>query len=100
MFNKLKQYKDMRSQAKDVQNTLSEETVHADVGGKVHIVMDGNQKIVSMEIDDEYMTPEKKDQLQKDIIECLERAQTKVKQMLITKMRSGELNMPDMGGMM
>jgi len=100
MFSKLKQVKDMRSQAKDMKNALSEEKVQADVNGKINVVMDGNQKIVSLEIDEEYLNPEKKEQLQKDIIEALERGQTKVKQMLVTKMRSGELSMPDMGGMM
>ena len=100
MFSKLKQYKDMRGQAKDMQNSLSEETVHANVDDKIHVVMDGNHKIVSLEINEEYLKPENKEKLQKDIIEVMERAQTKVKQMLITKMRSGDLKMPDMSGMM
>ena len=100
MFNKLKQVKDMRSQAKQMENSLSEETVQADVNGKINIVMDGNQKIVSLDISEEYLTPEKKEQVEKDIIEVIERGQTKVKQMMIKKMRSGELDMPDMSGMM
>lgn len=100
MFSKLKQVKDMRSQAKTMENALAEETVQADVNGKVNIVMDGNQKIVSLDIDSELLTPDNKERLQKDIIEVIERAQAKVKQMLMTKMRSGEIQMPDMGGMM
>ena len=100
MFSKLKQVKDMRSQAKSMENSLSEETVNADVDNKIHIVMDGNQKIVSLDIDEEYLNPGKKEKLQKDIIEVIERGQTKVKQMMIQKMRSGDLKMPDMSGMM
>ena len=100
MFSKLKQVKDMRSQAKSMENALSEETVQADVDNKIHVVMDGNQKIISLDIDEYYLNPENKEKLQKDIIEVLERAQTKVKQMLITKMRSGDLKMPDTSGLM
>lgn len=83
-----------------MENTLAEETVHADVNGKVNIVMDGNQKIVSLDIDPELLNAENKERLEKDIIEVIERAQTKVKQMLMTKMRSGEIQMPDMSGLM
>jgi DNA-binding protein YbaB len=52
MFQKLKQYKDLRDSAKEAQSVLSKETVHADsVGGKIGVVMDGNQQILSIDID-------------------------------------------------
>lgn len=100
MFSKLKQYKDLRSQAKQMENALSQEIVHADVENKIHIAMDANQKIISLDIDPEYLNPEKKEKLQKDLIEVMERAQTKVKQALMMKMKSGELKMPDTSGLM
>ncbi|HMB66091.1 MAG TPA: YbaB/EbfC family nucleoid-associated protein, partial [Patescibacteria group bacterium] len=51
MFNKLKQYKDLRSQAKTMQDSLSEESITMEKKG-VKIVMDGNMKVKSMEIQD------------------------------------------------
>ncbi|MDO8583961.1 MAG: YbaB/EbfC family nucleoid-associated protein [bacterium] len=52
MFNKLKQFKDLRSKAKEITQTLSQETVEGTAGwGKVKIKMDGNQKILAVTID-------------------------------------------------
>ena len=42
MLTKLKQFKDLRAQAKTMQSTLSHETAHGSgAGGKVNVVMDG-----------------------------------------------------------
>lgn len=49
MFNKLKQIKDLRSQAKTMQNALAEESVTVDKNG-VTVVMNGNMEVVKIEI--------------------------------------------------
>ncbi len=49
MFNKLKQFKDLRSQAKTMQEELSKETVTVEKGG-IKVVMDGNMKVSSISI--------------------------------------------------
>ncbi len=49
MFNKLKHLKDLRSQAKTMQNALAEESVEVEKGG-VTIMMDGNMKITSVKV--------------------------------------------------
>lgn len=51
MFNKLKQFKDLRDQAKKMQNALSGETITAEKGG-VKIVMNGNMEITSVTINE------------------------------------------------
>ena len=51
MFNKLKQVKDLRSQAKAMQDSLSQESVTLDKGG-IKLTMDGNMKITKLEIED------------------------------------------------
>lgn len=51
MFNKLKQLKDLRSQAKSIQNVLSQETIESEKGG-VKIVMDGNMEVKSITINE------------------------------------------------
>ena len=50
MFNKLKQFKDLRSQAKVLQNALSNETVIIEKGG-VKVIMNGNMEITQLTFD-------------------------------------------------
>lgn len=100
MLSKLKQYKDLRSQAKSVQSVLSEETVHATgAGGKVNIVMDGNQKILSLDIDDGLLAPEHKAKIEKGVQEALEDATKKIQRVMAKKIQSGEMEMPDISGL-
>ncbi len=52
MFGKLKQFKDMRDQAKVIQEKLSKETCEGSAGfGKIKIVINGTQQILSVTID-------------------------------------------------
>ena len=52
MFTKLKQFKDIRSRAKTIQDALSKEKVEGSAAwGKVKISMDGNQKVMNVAID-------------------------------------------------
>ena len=97
MFQKLKQFKDLRSQAKKAQSVLEEVTVHADAaGGKIGVVMDGNQKILSINIDPSLLTPEKKETIEKGIKSAIEDAMKKLQRLMLQKMKAGELEMPDM----
>lgn len=52
MFNKLKQIKDLRDQAKQMQNALSGESATVDKKGLV-ITMNGNMEITSVKINEE-----------------------------------------------
>ena len=51
MFNKLKQYKELRDQAKRMQSALAEETITVERGG-VKIVINGNMEITSVNINE------------------------------------------------
>jgi DNA-binding protein YbaB len=51
MFNKLKQIKDLRSQAKTVQGALSEVSVTEEYRG-ITITMDGNMQVENLKIAD------------------------------------------------
>ena len=51
MFNKLKQFKDLRSQAKQLQNTLSQEVINIQKNG-VTITINGNLEVQKVEIED------------------------------------------------
>src|SRR5437868_3023199 len=96
MFNKLKQFKDLRSQAKTMQNALAEETVYADSGsGKIQVVMDGNQHINGVQVDAEYLKPERKSELEKHLAEAFNSAVKKSQMAMAKKAKEmGNLNLP------
>ncbi|MFA5420658.1 MAG: YbaB/EbfC family nucleoid-associated protein [Patescibacteria group bacterium] len=50
MFNKLKQLKDLRSQAKTMQSALADEKVESEKNG-VKMVMNGNMEVMELKID-------------------------------------------------
>lgn len=93
MLNKLKQFKDLRSQAKKMQDELSKESVSVNAAGnKVVLTMNGNMKMTGLAIDDELLSPEKKNKLQDAIKEAHEDAMKKMQRIMATKMK-------DMGGL-
>jgi nucleoid-associated protein EbfC len=91
MFNKLKQFKDLRDQAKELQSQLAEETITI-TEGKVTLTMDGNLGIKSLDIDPEMLSVDKKEKLQKDIISAHEKALKKMQRTMAMKMK-------EMGGL-
>ena len=93
MFQKLKQFKDMRDQAKHLQDMLGKESVTADAAGsKVVLTMDGNLALTGLSIDDELLAPDKKDKLQSAIKEAHADALKKMQRIMAMKMK-------EMGGM-
>jgi len=58
MFQKLKHLKDLRSQAKQMQNALKDKTVEATAAhGRVKITMDGNLNVTSVVIEPALLAP-------------------------------------------
>lgn len=93
MFNKLKQFKDMRSQAKTLQSTLSQESVTVKAAGdQVVLMMDGNLTMTGLAIDDALMAPDKKEKLQNAIKEAHADALKKMQRIMMVKMK-------EMGGL-
>ena len=96
MFNKLKQFNDLRKQANTLKSALAEEKVEAE-NKAVKIVMDGNQEIKSLEIKEEFLSKEKKKDLEKYIQECIADAIKKVQRKMAMKMQQmGGLDLPGM----
>ena len=93
MFNKLKQFKDLRDQAKTMQSELAKETVTIkEAGDNVVLTMDGNLNMTALAIDDSLMTPANKEKLQKAIKDAHEKALKKMQRTMAMKMK-------DMGGL-
>jgi len=87
MFNKLKQVKDLRDQAKTMQNALSGEKVEAEKGG-VKVVMNGNLEVQSIEINSELS----KESLENTVKDCVNDCMKKAQKLMASKMR-------EMGGL-
>ena len=100
MFEKLKQYKDLRSQAKQMRNKLSQEVIHAQaLSGKLQITLDGNQKVLAVNVDQELLNVDKKKKLEDGIKDLFDNAHHELQKVMMAKMKSGDLKMPDMSGL-
>jgi DNA-binding protein YbaB len=86
MFNKLKQIKDLRSQAKTLQNTLSAEKITVEKRG-VKMVINGNLEVVELNI-----TDKNQDGLENAIKDCFNDGVKQVQKIMAKKMQ-------EMGGM-
>jgi len=87
MFNKLKHLKDLRDQAKRMQNALSEETITVEKGG-VKVVMNGNMEIMSVSVNEDLA----KESLEGILADCVNDAIKKTQRLMARKMQ-------EMGGM-
>ncbi len=93
MFQKLKQFKDIRDQAKQLQDMLGKESVNVtSAGGKISLTMDGNLALTALVIDDELLAPDKKEKLQSGIKEAHSDALKKMQRIMAMKMK-------EMGGL-
>ena len=95
MFNKLKQIKDLRTKAKEIQSTLGEEVVESDTKG-IKITMDGNQKVHSVSIPDDMM--QDKTRLEAAMTDAMNDSVKKVQKVMAKKLQSmGDLDLPGLG---
>ena len=100
MLTKLKQFKDLRSQAKTMQSALSHETAHGNgAGGKVNVVMDGTQKIMSLDIDTSLLSPEHKKKVEQGVIDAIGGATKDIQKIMDKKIQSGEMTVPDLSSL-
>lgn len=87
MFHKLKQFKELRQQAKSLQNMLAEERVEVNNKG-IRLVMDGNQHVLSLNMNRNLTVEEIEKYLPGIINEAIKKAQ----HVMAKKMReSGQL---------
>ena len=86
MFNKMKQFNDLRKQANTLKSAMSEESVEVE-NSAVKIIMDGNQEIKSLNINKDYLNPDKKNDLEKKITDGIAEAIKKVQRKMAMKMQ-------------
>ena len=66
MFNKIKHLKDLRSQAKKLQDELSQEIIENEKHG-ITLKMNGNQEILGITLPEDQLSPDNKTSLEKNI---------------------------------
>lgn len=86
MFNKLKQYNDLRKQANTIKSAMAEESVEIN-NSAIKLVMDGNQEIKSLDIKEAYLSRDRKKDLEKYIMEAIADAIKKVQRKMAMKMQ-------------
>ena len=90
MFNKLKQFKDIRSKAKQIQDALATEKVEGSAGwGKVKVTMNGNQQVLDIAIDPSLLSDAKS--LSNTVKDAVNDAIQKVQKTMASKIK-------DLGG--
>ena len=97
MFNKLKQLKDLKSQANQIKSQLSEETTEIEKNG-IKILINGNQEIIYCKIENQdFFNPEKSQELESALKEAINHAIQEAQKLMAKKMMSdGNFNIPGM----
>ena len=94
MFSKLKQFKDLRDQAKKIQDVLKDVSVEGSAAwGKIKVTMNGNQEVTAVAIDQELLADKAK--LEDAVKEAYNDTVKKAQRAMADQMRkSGNLNLP------
>lgn len=93
IFDKLGQMKDLAAQAKQMNAVLAQEQVVID-NEVVHLVMNAKQDILELKLVENYQTLDKT-KLEKRLIDALAEGQRRIQQLMMAKMKSGEINLPN-----
>jgi nucleoid-associated protein EbfC len=97
MFQKMKDMYNMQKQAKAIKKELASIHIEAEFEGVVAVVS-AEQEIITLEIPDNLIAPEKKQKLQKAILEAIKKAMKKAQEIAAEKMKGvmGEMGFPGM----
>jgi len=96
MFDRAKKMWQAQSTAKRVQNELREMVFEGvELGGKVKVVVNGEQKVQAVEIAEELLNPSEKEGLERFLKQAITSAVTKSQQAAAQKMKAvaGELGL-------
>lgn len=83
MFNKLKQYQDLKNQAKMLQNMMSQQSITVEKNG-VKLTINGNFEITNLNINGDLS----KEKLEQTLKECFNDATKKIQRVVAEKMQS------------
>lgn len=94
MFNKIKAIQELKTQANQIKKVLAEEKIDGSGSwGKIKITMNGNQEVLSVQIDDEVVG--NKSKLESGIKEAINDTIKKAQKVMAQKMsQMGGLDLP------
>jgi len=96
-IGKLKQVWDMRKAAKTMKSALSDILVTGEaVNKQIKVSMDGNQKVTAIDLAPELLKSDNKTVIEQGLVEAQAKAQKKLQEIMAAKVRSGELEIPDL----
>jgi DNA-binding protein YbaB len=89
VFDKAKKMWALQAKAKAIQRELKElQFEGVELGGKVRVVVDGEQKVQAIEIAEELLAPSEKEAVQRFLKQAITSAITKSQQAAAQKMKS------------
>ncbi|MCD6194654.1 YbaB/EbfC family nucleoid-associated protein [bacterium] len=96
MFQQFKDLMKLQSQAKRMQKELKKTVVEAEgEGGKIKVEMNGEQKVVNLEIAAELLKPENKRRLEKALLKTLAEASKAIQKIIAQKGKSMMGDLPN-----
>lgn len=98
IFSKLKQFKELRDQAKKIENVLGQEKVEVTgASGMIKITLNGKQEVISLSIDPSLLQPLQKERLERGLTATFNDAVHKVQKLMAGKIQDlGGLNLPQL----
>ncbi|MCM8813488.1 MAG: YbaB/EbfC family nucleoid-associated protein [Candidatus Omnitrophica bacterium] len=97
MLDKLKDLYQAQKKMNEIKKKLEAIKIdHEVMNGKIKVEIDGTQRILSVKIDEEMLSADKKDMLQRQMVVCLNAASEKVQKIAAQQMQSamGDLKLP------
>ena len=98
----MRQVQEMQERMLEEQNALGEEMAEISVGGgAIKVVMNGHQKMQSIQIDKDLLTPAESEMLGDLIVAAVNQAVEQTQQMAAKRMSAitGGMNLPGLGGL-
>lgn len=97
MFSQLKQFKELRNKANQIKNLLGAETAEGSAEwSKIKVQINGNQEIIKVEIDPEFLQVTKKDKLENGLKDATNDALKKVQKIMAEKIQQSGLSLPNL----
>jgi len=96
-FDKFKKLYDLQKQAKQIQRDLRDTLVEAQSSdGKIKVVFNAEQKIEEIHIDEDYLAPDKKEELERELLHVIQDAIFKVQKIASQKAKDmmGGMGLP------
>ena len=87
MFDKIKQFMEMKKQAEQIKRELDGLTLESQEINGIKIIIDGSMNLKSIEIDQHFLQAEGKDKLEADIVRSVNAAVKKSQNLAAQKMK-------------